>query len=157
MAKRKKKKKSQRLNETSNESIASQTVSEDDDSSQEEESSNSTIKRKPDTISPPENQPKSKIANCATTPKTISNEPNTSSNDSSDTSSNTTESSDTSKDSHGLQIDESKLNSRIDTDDNSEGDETNVIEKLLYDVSGSDHQRADNSHMQITHGEENMA
>ena len=156
MAKRKKKKKSQRLNETSNESIASQTVSEDDDSSQEEESSNSTIKRKPDTISPPENQPKSKIANCATTPKTISNEPNTSSNDSSDTSSNTTESSDTSKDSHGLQIDESKLNSRIDTDDNSEGDDANVTEKLLY-VSGSDHQRADNSHMQISHDEENMA
>ena len=152
------KKNNQKLNKTSNESIASQTVSEeDDDSSQEKESSNSTIKRKPDTISPPENQPKSKIANCATTPKTISNEPNTSSNDSSDTSSNTTESSDTSKDSHGLQIDESKLNSRIDTDDNSEGDETNVIKKLLYDISGSDHQRADNSHMQITHGEENMA
>ena len=52
-------------------------------------------------------------------PKSISTEQNTSSNDSDDSPFHSTKSSYTSRDSHGLQIDESKLNSRIDTDDAS--------------------------------------
>ena len=104
----------------SNERSTSESASEkDEDSSQEEESSNSIIKRKPDSISSPESQPKSKIINSTTTPKSISTEQNTSSNDSDDSPFHTNKSRDTSRDSHGLQIDESKLNSRIDTNDAS--------------------------------------
>ena len=46
----------------------SQTSSQEEDSIQEE-TTTLTSKRKPNTISPLENQPKSKMANCTTTPK----------------------------------------------------------------------------------------
>ena len=46
----------------------SQTSSQQEDSIQEE-TTTLTSKRKPNTISPLENQPKSKMANCTTTPK----------------------------------------------------------------------------------------
>ena len=134
---RKKKKKSQRLNESSNERSTSESASEkDEDSSQEEESSTSTIKRKPDSISPPESQPKPKITNCTTTPESISTEQNTSSNGSDDSPFHTTKSSDTSRDSHGPQIDESSLNSRIDTDDASH--QVDAVQPM--DISDEDEQ-----------------
>lgn len=73
MAKRKKKK-IHRLNisEITDQDSAepeSQTSSQEEDSIQEEETTTLTSKRKPNTISPLENQPKSKMANCTTTPK----------------------------------------------------------------------------------------
>ena len=106
-------------NDSSNESTTSESSSKknttsestsgrDEDSSQEE-SCNQTIKRKPDSISPPENQPQPKIVNCTTTPKSVT-EKTTSSNDNDDSPSLTTKSSDTSRDSHGLLIDESDPN-----------------------------------------------
>ena len=65
------------------------------------------MKRKPDSLSPPENQPQPKIVNCTTTPKSVT-EKTTSSKDNDD--SLTTKSSDTSRDCHGLMIDESDPN-----------------------------------------------
>ena len=84
MAKQKKNKKFRRfnLNETTDEN---KVESDSETSSQEEDSSKvATLKskRKPNTISPPENQPKSKIVNCTATPKAISNDHSASLNDS---------------------------------------------------------------------------
>ena len=82
MAKQKKKKKNRslNLNKTTDEN---KVESDSESSSQEEDSTKTTLtsKRKPTTISPPENQPKSKIINCTTTPKAASNN-STSTNDS---------------------------------------------------------------------------
>ena len=68
------------LNKTTDEN---KVESDSESSSQEEDSTKTTLtsKRKPNTISPPENQPKSKIINCTTTPKAASNN-STSTNDS---------------------------------------------------------------------------
>ena len=84
MAKQKKNKKFRRfnLNETTDEN---KVESDSETSSQEEDSTKVatlTSKRKPNTISPPENQLKSKIVNCTATPKATSNDHSTSSNDS---------------------------------------------------------------------------
>ena len=81
MAKQKKKKiRSLNFNETTDKN---KVESDSESSSQEEDSTKTTLtsKRKPNTISPPENQTKSKIVNCTTTPKATSNN-STSSNDS---------------------------------------------------------------------------
>ena len=122
MARKKKKKSktldSEILNDSSNESTTSESTSDEntsestsgkDEDSSQEESSNQTIKRKPDSISPPDNQLQPKIVNCTTTPKSVT-EKTTSSNDNDDSPSLTTTSSDTSRDSHGLLIDESDPN-----------------------------------------------
>ena len=73
MMAKQKKKKIHRLNisEITDQDSAepeSQTSSQQEDSIQEE-TTTLTSKRKPNTISPLENQPKSKMANCTTTPK----------------------------------------------------------------------------------------
>ena len=73
MMAKQKKKKIHRLNisEITDQDSAepeSQTSSQQEDSIQEE-TTTLTSKRKPNTISPLENQPKPKMANCTTTPK----------------------------------------------------------------------------------------
>ena len=73
MMAKQKKKKIHRLNisEITDQDSAepeSQTSSQQEDSIQEQ-TTTLTSKRKPNTISPLENQPKSKMANCTTTPK----------------------------------------------------------------------------------------
>ena len=94
---------------SSDENTTSESTSGRDEDPSQEESCNQTIKRKPNLISPPENQPQPKIVNCTTTPKSVT-EKTTTSNDNDDSPSLTNKSSDTSRDSHGLLIVESDPN-----------------------------------------------